>query len=52
MGGCHALISHDRRFMDNLATRFIEIDRGKIAEFNCNYATYINKQEMLEAEEA
>ena len=50
--GALLFISHDRRFMDNLATRFIEIDRGKIAEFNCNYATYMQrKQEMLEIEE-
>jgi len=26
--GSLLFISHDRRFMDNLATRFIEIDRG------------------------
>jgi len=50
--GALLFISHDRRFMDNLATRFIEIDRGKIAEFNCNYATYIQrKKEMLEIED-
>ena len=50
--GALLFISHDRRFMDNLATRFIEIDRGKIAEFNCNYATYTQrKREMLEVEE-
>ncbi len=45
-------ISHDRQFMDNLATRFIEIDRGKIMEFNCNYNTYLKrKKEMLETED-
>ncbi len=50
--GALLFISHDRRFMNNLATRFIEIDRGKIAEFNCNYATYIQrKKEMLEIED-
>jgi ATP-binding cassette subfamily F protein uup len=50
--GALLFISHDRRFMDNLATRFIEIDRGKIAEFNCNYATYtLRKKEMLEIED-
>jgi ATP-binding cassette subfamily F protein uup len=38
--------------MDNLATRFIEIDRGKVMEFNCNYSTYLKrKQEMLETED-
>jgi len=45
-------ISHDRQFMDNLATRFIEIDRGKLTEFNCNYRTYLKrKQEMLDTED-
>ena len=45
-------ISNDRQFMDNLATRFIEIDRGKVMEFNCNYSTYLKrKQEMLETED-
>ena len=50
--GALLFISHDRRFMDNIATRFIEIDRGKLAEFNCNYATYIQrKKDMLETED-
>jgi ATP-binding cassette subfamily F protein uup len=45
-------ISHDREFMDNLATRFIEIDRGKVMEFNCNYNTYLKrKKEMLDTED-
>ncbi len=45
-------ISHDRQFMDNLATRFIEIDRGKLSEFNCNYGTYLKrKQAMLDTED-
>ena len=29
--GSLLFISHDRRFMDNLANRFIEIDRGQSA---------------------
>ena len=29
--GSLLFISHDRRFMDNLANRFIEIDRGTVA---------------------
>ena len=50
--GSLLFISHDRRFMDNLATRFIEIDRGQLAEFNCNYATYLQrKEDILEVEE-
>jgi len=50
--GSLLFISHDRRFMDNLATRFIEVDRGQLAEFNCNYATYLQrKEEILEVED-
>ncbi|MGX4676958.1 ribosomal protection-like ABC-F family protein [SAR92 clade bacterium H246] len=50
--GSLLFISHDRRFMDNLANRFIEIDRGQLAEFNCDYATYLQrKEEILEIED-
>ena len=50
--GSLLFISHDRRFMDNLANRFIEIDRGKLAEYNCNYSTYLTrKEENLEIED-
>jgi len=50
--GAVLFISHDRQFMDNLATRFVEIDRGKLTEFNCNYATYLKrKQAMLDTED-
>ena len=50
--GALLFISHDRKFMDNLATRFIEIDRGSLAEFSGNYANYLRrKQELLDAEE-
>tara|TARA_B110000285_G_C15135725_1_gene626742 strand:- start:2513 stop:4384 length:1872 start_codon:yes stop_codon:yes gene_type:complete len=50
--GSLLFISHDRRFMDNLANRFIEIDRGKLADFNCDYTTYLTrKEENLEIED-
>ena len=50
--GSLLFISHDRRFMNNLDTRFIEIDRGQLAEFNCDYATYLKrKEEILEVED-
>ena len=50
--GSLLFISHDRRFMDNLANRFIEIDRGKLQDYNCDYSTYlVRKEENLEIEE-
>ena len=50
--GSLLFISHDRHFMDNLANRFVEIDRGKLIEFNCNYSTYLaRKQDNLAVED-
>ena len=49
--GALLFVSHDRRFMDNLATRFIELDRGKLTEFEGGYHAYSRrKKEMLEVE--
>ena len=50
--GSLLFISHDRHFMDNLANRFVEIDRGKLIEFNCDYSTYLaRKQDNLAVED-
>ena len=50
--GSLLFISHDRRFMDNLANRFIEIDRGKLQDYNCDYSTYlVREEENLEIED-
>ena len=49
--GALLFVSHDRRFMDNLATRFIELDRGKLTEFKGGFHAYsLQKKEMLEVE--
>jgi len=45
-------VTHDRAFLQKLATRIVEIDRGKLISFSCNYRTYLERrQEMQEAEE-
>lgn len=49
--GSVMLITHDRRFLDKLATRIIELDRGHLTEFNGNYSQYqIKKAELLQVE--
>ncbi len=40
-------ISHDRAFVKKLATRIIELDRGELRSFNCNYETYLSRKEAL-----
>ncbi len=45
-------VTHDRVFLQKLATRIIEIDRGNIRSFLCSYKTYLERrQAILEAEE-
>ncbi|MDP2225773.1 ribosomal protection-like ABC-F family protein [Nitrosomonas sp.] len=49
--GSVLFITHDRRFLDNVATRIIELDRGKLATFAGKFTDYqIKKAEMLEIE--
>jgi len=45
-------VTHDRAFLQRLATRIVEIDRGSLISFACDYKTYLERrQAMLEAEE-
>ena len=50
--GTLILITHDRMMIRRLATRIVEIDRGVLHSWDCNYDTYEQRsQERLEAEE-
>ncbi|HEU5078046.1 MAG TPA: ATP-binding cassette domain-containing protein [Opitutaceae bacterium] len=45
-------VTHDRAFLRRLATRLIELDRGRVSNWACDYETYlVRKQAVLEAEE-
>lgn len=51
-GGSVLFITHDRRFLDKLATRITELDRGKLTDFVGNFTQYqIKKEELLAVEE-
>ncbi len=50
--GSILFITHDRSFLDNVATRIIELDRGKLLSFPGNFTTYQErKRELLANEE-
>ncbi len=45
-------VSHDRTFLKKLATRIVELDRGRLTDWNCDYDTFVvRRAERLEAEE-
>ena len=50
--GCVLFITHDRVFLQNVATRILELDRGQLVSFPGDYQTFLRrKEEMLHAEE-
>jgi ATP-binding cassette subfamily F protein uup len=45
-------VTHDRAFLKRLATRIVELDRGIITNWDCDYDTFlVRRQDRLEAEE-
>lgn len=45
-------ITHDRAFLQALATRIVEVDRGQLYNWECDYQTYlVRKEEQLAAQE-
>ncbi len=49
--GSVLLVTHDRRFLDNVVTRIVELDRGNLASFPGNFSAYLRfKEQMLQDE--
>jgi len=50
------MVTHDRYFLDNVATEILELDRGELFRYKGNYAYFLEKkaqrEEMLKAEVA
>lgn len=50
--GALMFVTHDRMFLRRIATRILEIDRGKLFDWTCDYDTFLRrKEESLAAEE-
>lgn len=49
--GTFLFVTHDRAFMRRLANRVIELERGRLFDWTCDYDTFLRrKEEALEAE--
>jgi ATP-binding cassette subfamily F protein uup len=49
--GALLFISHDRAFIRSIGKAILDLDRGKLTRWNCDYDTYLlRKEEALEAE--
>ncbi|MDR0763644.1 MAG: ABC-F family ATP-binding cassette domain-containing protein [Bacteroidales bacterium] len=51
--GAVVVVSHDRRFLDNITKRTIEIVLGRIEDYSCSYSLYVEqRQERREIQQA
>src|SRR5262245_37324104 len=50
--GAVAFVTHDRTFLQRLATRIIELDRGRLTSWPGDYATFLEKKDAWLANEA
>jgi ATP-binding cassette subfamily F protein uup len=49
--GSLLFVTHDRRFLQQLATRIVEIDRGRLLNWPGNYVDYLKRKEAEQAAE-
>ena len=50
--GAVLFVTHDRRFLDNVATRIVELDRGKLVSFPGKFSDYQTIKERMLSDEA
>ena len=50
--GAVLFVTHDRAFLERLATRIVELDRGKVYAWDCDYRTFLERREQQWAAEA
>ena len=50
--GTFIFVTHDRMFLRKLATRILELDRGRLFDWSCDYDTFLKRKDAaLSAEE-
>ena len=50
-GGTLLFVTHDRAFLQHLSNRIIELDRGHLFDWDCDYSTFLERKEALLAAE-
>ena len=50
-GGAILMVTHDRRFLDRVARRILELDRGRLRVFDCRFSEYRQRKEQMLAQE-
>ena len=45
-------VTHDRRFLKRVATKILDLDRGELSGWECDYPTFLKRKAELLADEA
>lgn len=45
-------VTHDRAFLRRVASKVLDLDRGKLAGWDCDYATFLQRKQELLSDEA
>ncbi len=45
-------VTHDRTLLRRISTRILELDRGALVSYECDYNTYLNRKQTAQAAEA
>ena len=45
--GCLLFVTHDRAFLQAVANRIVELDRGRLTSWSCDYPTFLRRKEAL-----
>lgn len=51
-GGTLLFVTHDRTFLQKLSRRIVELDRGRLFDWNCSYSVFLQRKEAMLAAEA
>ena len=46
-GGTLLFVTHDREFLQRLTTRIVELDRGRLLDWNCSYRVFVQRKEAV-----
>ena len=46
------IVTHDRRVLRRVATKILDLDRGELAGWECDYPTFVKRKQELLADEA
>ncbi|MCR5184306.1 MAG: ATP-binding cassette domain-containing protein [Opitutales bacterium] len=46
--GAILFVTHDRRFLRHVATRILDLERGIVTSWDCDYDTYLQRREALD----